>query len=37
MEGYIGDGRKSIPYEEFVLNCDLVKSDKGYVHYLKAI
>lgn len=37
-KGYIGDGKKSIPYEEFVLNCDLVKSDKGYVlHYLKAI
>ncbi|MFD1206661.1 Holliday junction resolvase RecU [Sporosarcina contaminans] len=36
--GYVGDGRKSIPYEEFRLNCDLVKSDKGYVlHYLKYV
>ncbi|UAW07746.1 holliday junction resolvase [Psychrobacillus phage PVJ1] len=37
-KGYIGDGRKSIPYEDFMLNCDLVKSDKGYVlHYLKSV
>lgn len=29
-------GRKSIPYQEFVLNCDLIKSENGYVlHYLK--
>lgn len=36
--GYIGDGRKSIPYEDFALNCDLVKSDKGYLlHYLKYV
>ncbi|WP_336822966.1 Holliday junction resolvase RecU [Sporosarcina sp. USHLN248] len=36
--GYIGDGRKSIPYEDFRLNCELVKSDKGYVlHYLKHV
>ncbi|WP_252503255.1 Holliday junction resolvase RecU [Sporosarcina sp. Marseille-Q4943] len=36
--GYVGDGRKSIPYEDFVLNCDQVKSDKGYVlHYLKYV
>ena len=30
-------GRKSIPYMEFTLHCNLVKSDKGYVlHYLKS-
>lgn len=29
-------GRKSIPYTEFTLHCNLVKSEKGYVvHYLK--
>lgn len=29
-------GRKSIPYTEFTLHCDRVKSEKGYVlHYLK--
>lgn len=34
--GYVGDGKKSIPYQHFVENCNLVKSDKGYVlHYLK--
>lgn len=37
-KGYIGDGRKSIPYEDFVSQCDQVKSDKGYVlHYLKSV
>ncbi|GIN71165.1 Holliday junction resolvase RecU [Bacillus sp. J14TS2] len=37
-EGYVGDGRKSIPYEEFLMNCDLITSDKGYVlHYLKHV
>lgn len=37
-EGFVGDGRKSIPYEVFALNCELVKSDKGYVlHYLKHV
>jgi recombination protein U len=37
-KGYIGDGRKSIPYEDFVSQCDLVKSDRGYVlHYLKSV
>ncbi len=31
-------GRKSIPYQEFVLNCELIGSENGYVlHYLKAI
>lgn len=31
-------GRKSIPYNEFAMNCDLIKSDKGYVlHYLKEL
>lgn len=35
-KGYLGDGRKSIPYNEFLMNCDLVKSENGYVlHYLK--
>lgn len=35
-EGAEKGERKSIPYGEFVLNCDLVKSEKGYVlHYLK--
>lgn len=29
--GFLGNGRKSIPYDEFVLNCDLVKSGRGYV------
>ncbi|MEK4403474.1 Holliday junction resolvase RecU [Sporosarcina sp. FSL K6-6792] len=29
-------GRKSIPYNIFVLECDLIESEKGYVlHYLK--
>ena len=29
-------GRKSIPHETFVIECELVKSEKGYVlHYLK--
>lgn len=29
-------GRKSIPYQVFLTECDLVKSEKGYVlHYLK--
>lgn len=37
-KNYIGDGRKSIPYEDFVMQCDQVKSDKGYVlHYLKSV
>ena len=37
-KNYIGDGRKSIPYEDFVMQCDLVKSDKGYVlHFLKSV
>ncbi|WP_342505886.1 Holliday junction resolvase RecU [Sporosarcina sp. FSL K6-2383] len=31
-------GRKSIPYVVFVTECDLIKSDKGYVlHYLKSV
>ncbi|MDW0113789.1 Holliday junction resolvase RecU [Sporosarcina saromensis] len=31
-------GRKSIPHQDFVLNCDRVRSDKGYVlHYLKHV
>lgn len=31
-------GRKSIPHTEFTLQCDRVKSDKGYVlHYLKYV
>lgn len=31
-------GRKSIPYDVFKLNCNQVKSDKGYVlHYLKYV
>ncbi|GKV55994.1 Holliday junction resolvase RecU [Sporosarcina sp. NCCP-2222] len=31
-------GRKSIPYDDFKLYCDQVKSDKGYVlHYLKHV
>ncbi|WP_342538360.1 Holliday junction resolvase RecU [Sporosarcina sp. FSL K6-1540] len=31
-------GRKSIPYTEMILRCDLVKSEKGYVlHYLKSL
>lgn len=31
-------GRKSIPYMECTLHCDLVKSEKGYVlHYLKSV
>lgn len=31
-------GRKSIPHVVFVTECDLVKSEKGYVlHYLKSI
>ncbi len=31
-------GRKSIPYQEFVLNCDLIESENGYVlHYLKHV
>ena len=31
-------GRKSIPYQTFLAECDLVKSDKGYVlHYLKYV
>lgn len=30
-------GRKSIPHPFFFMNCDLIKSDKGYVlHYLKS-
>lgn len=30
-------GRKSIPYTDMILHCDLVKSEKGYVlHYLKS-
>lgn len=29
-------GRKSIPYKDFVMECELIKSDAGYVlHYLK--
>ncbi|MEK3890226.1 Holliday junction resolvase RecU [Bacillus sp. FSL K6-3431] len=37
-EGAKEGGRKSIPYDEFVTECDLVKSEKGYVlHYLKVI
>ncbi|WP_313893880.1 Holliday junction resolvase RecU [Psychrobacillus sp.] len=36
--GYKVDGRKSIPYEQFRLNCEQVKSENGYVlHYLKHI
>lgn len=36
--GYIGSGRKSIPYEDFKLNCELVKGERGYVlHYLKHV
>lgn len=35
-EGAKNGGRKSIPYGDFVTECDLVKSEKGYVlHYLK--
>lgn len=31
-------GRKSIPHPFFFMNCDLVKSDNGYVlHYLKSV
>lgn len=31
-------GRKSIPHVVFVTECDLVKSEKGYVlHYLKSV
>ncbi|WP_342512280.1 Holliday junction resolvase RecU [Sporosarcina sp. FSL K6-1522] len=31
-------GRKSIPHPFFFMNCDLVKSEKGYVlHYLKSV
>ncbi|MET3657866.1 Holliday junction resolvase RecU [Sporosarcina psychrophila] len=31
-------GRKSIPHPFFFMNCDLIKSDKGYVlHYLKSV
>ncbi|BAQ11328.1 Holliday junction resolvase recu 2 [Bacillus sp. OxB-1] len=37
-KGYVGDGRKSIPYTEFHLHCDQVESEKGYVlHYLKHV
>ena len=29
-------GRKSIPYNDFVMECELIQSEKGYVlHYLK--
>lgn len=35
-EGAEKGGRKSIPYGDFLTECDLVKSNKGYVlHYLK--
>ncbi|WP_153009885.1 Holliday junction resolvase RecU [Sporosarcina koreensis] len=31
-------GRKSIPHSTFLMECDRVKSDKGYVlHYLKHV
>ncbi len=31
-------GRKSIPHVVFMTECDLIKSDKGYVlHYLKSV
>lgn len=31
-------GRKSIPHKEFLYNCNLIESDKGYVlHYLKEL
>ncbi len=31
-------GRKSIPHVVFMTECDLIKSDKGYVlHYLKTL
>lgn len=37
-EGVKNGGRKSIPYGEFVIDCNLIKSDKGYVlHYLKEL
>lgn len=35
-EGAKKGGRKSIPYPFFFMNCDWIKSEKGYVlHYLK--
>lgn len=37
-EGARNGGRKSIPYGDFVTDCDLIQSEKGYVlHYLKTI
>lgn len=37
-EGARDGGRKSIPHVVFVTECDLIKSEKGYVlHYLKSV
>lgn len=34
--GYLGEGPKSIPYQVFAEECELVKSEKGYLlHYLE--
>lgn len=36
--GYLGDGRKSIPYSVFNEQCEMVTSKNGYlVHYLEVI
>lgn len=36
--GYLGEGSKSIPYQTFVEECELVKSEKGYMlHYLEGV
>lgn len=36
--GYLGEGPKSIPYQTFAEECELVKSEKGYMlHYLEGV